>query len=133
LFVAGSASGVTVIAVGDTVLSTVLTAAFHVPKTSLGLFGTPPNCQSPSRGFDVSVVVSVTNSTGHIGRPQSGSPLQVFVSVPDWSDGASQVLAGQSRLLKHGFPPLTQVPMMLDPVKGLGTWLGLLDPISDTE
>src|SRR5438552_3452111 len=60
----------------------ILAAPFHVPKMSLGLFrvGSPWYCQSPCRGF--AEARSVMNSEGRIGRPQSGSPVQTFVSFP---------------------------------------------------
>jgi hypothetical protein len=70
-----------VIVAGDLVLSTVRTAAFHVPKTSSGAIGVPLYCQSPARLFGA-LVISVMNNEGRIGRPQSCALPQVFVSVP---------------------------------------------------
>src|SRR5437667_585108 len=67
LFLAGSASGVIVTVGGEVVSSTVRTAAFQVPKTAFGVIGRPPCCQSPALLFGF-VVMSVTNSEGHIGR-----------------------------------------------------------------
>src|SRR2546429_1616309 len=67
LFLAGSASIVTVTTGDDFVLSTVRTAAFQEPNTPWGGTGVPPNCQSPARLFG-SNVVSLMNSAGKIGR-----------------------------------------------------------------
>ena len=74
LFFAGSASGVMVTVAGDTVLSTVRTAAFQLPNTAFGAIGRPPCCQSPALLFG-SALMSVTKSTGHIGRSDASSPL----------------------------------------------------------
>ena len=74
LFFAGSASGVIVTVGGVTVVSTVRTAAFHEPKTAFGEIGRPPCCQSPALLFG-SVLMSVTNSDGHIGRSEASRPL----------------------------------------------------------
>src|SRR5579871_4215668 len=74
LFFIGSASGVMVTALGLLVLSTVRTAAFQLPKMALGAVGTPPICQSPDRLVE-SVLMSVMNSEGHIGRNEGSSPL----------------------------------------------------------
>ena len=64
LFVVGSASGVTVTVVGFVVLSTVLTAPFHVPKTASGGIPMPPYCQSPASGFPGFAVTSVMYIAG---------------------------------------------------------------------
>ena len=81
----------TVTAVGELVLSTVLTAAFHVPKTALGGRGVPPDCQSPALLVG-SVVMSVMKSAGNIGRShRSGYPAHVDVSVPAWSPSRAVV------------------------------------------
>src|SRR5881628_3652855 len=66
----------------------LLVAAFHVPKTPLGLLGVPPNCQSwhldgiGSAAVQMtsgSAVMSVMKSAGKIGRPEGsvadGSPI----------------------------------------------------------
>src|SRR2546422_9976260 len=66
-FFAGSLSGVTVIAAADFVLSTVRTAAFHVPKTAWGGIGVQPCCQSPAVLFGAELM-SVMKGAGNIGR-----------------------------------------------------------------
>src|SRR6266567_3585279 len=66
LFLAGSASGVTVTLAGMTVLSTVRTAAFQVPHTMFGGIPDPPCCQSPARLEAPLTVRSVMNRAGHI-------------------------------------------------------------------
>src|SRR5262252_2697369 len=80
LFLVGSASGVIVTVAGETVLSTVRTADFQVPKTALGVIGRPPCCQSPALLFG-SLLMSVTNSDGHIGRSDASRPLWSPVSA----------------------------------------------------
>src|SRR6478736_6326573 len=52
---------------------TVRTAPFHVSAMYVGFTGAPPHCQSPDTLF-VSLVMSVTNSAGHIGRPTGSTP-----------------------------------------------------------
>src|SRR6266508_2036809 len=70
LFLAGSASGVTVTVGGLVVLLTVRTAAFHTPHTRVGAMPLlPPCCQSPARLEAPFTVRSVRNSAGHNGRP----------------------------------------------------------------
>jgi hypothetical protein len=71
---AGSASGVIVTVLGETVVSTVRTAAFQVPYTAFGPVGRPPCCQSPARLVGLEDT-SVMNSDGHIGRSTGSSPL----------------------------------------------------------
>src|SRR5262245_17646415 len=73
LFLAGSASGVTVTVGGLTIRFTVRTAPFQVPKRALGAMGVPPYCQSLLRLLG-SLVMSVMNSDGHIGRSDKSVP-----------------------------------------------------------
>src|SRR5437763_12394924 len=73
-FLAGSAPQATVTA--PVVWLTVRTAPFQVPNTALGATAVPPYCQSPLRLLG-SLVMSVRNSEGAIGRPDK--------SVPAWS------------------------------------------------
>src|SRR6478672_4133878 len=82
-FFAGSASGVIVAPLA----STVRTAPFHVPATYVGFTALPPHCQSPDTPFG-SLVISVTNSAGHIGRPDGSTPAcaPVIWFVPVWGE-----------------------------------------------
>src|SRR5581483_595318 len=76
LFLAGSASGVTVYCF-DTdfwVLSIVSTAPFQVPNTSVGgIAAVLPCCQSPPRHVGLPVM-SVMKSAGNAGRPEPSRP-----------------------------------------------------------
>src|SRR5947208_12037554 len=82
LFGAGSASGVTVTVFGVLLLSTILVAAFHVPKIFVGGMPVPPDCQSPASSLlePGGTLKSVMNSAGNMGRPE--------VSVPPWASVA---------------------------------------------
>jgi hypothetical protein len=82
LFVAGSASGVTVTVFGVTVWSTNVAAAFHVPKTEVGGMPVPPYCQSPASWLvePGGTSKSVMYSDGYMGRPE--------VSIPPWASDA---------------------------------------------
>jgi len=73
---------VTVTVAGFLVWSTVLTAAFHVPKTPVGGMPVPPYCQSPAYWLvePGGTLKSVMNSAGNMGRPA--------VSVPPWASVA---------------------------------------------
>src|SRR5438128_8552929 len=86
LFLAGSASGVTVTLAGMTVLSTVRTAAFQIPHTMFGGIPDPPCCQSPARLEVPLTVTSVMNRAGHSGRPPPAA-----TSLPVWSPLAIDV------------------------------------------
>src|SRR5437667_10785862 len=86
LFLAGSASGVTVTLAGMAVLSTVRTAAFQVPHTMFGGIPVPPCCQSPARLEAPLTVRSVMNRAGHSGRPPPAA-----TSLPVWSPLAIEV------------------------------------------
>ena len=56
-----------------TVVSTLRTALFQVPKMALGLWARPPYCQSPARLL-ASALMSVMNRAGHIGRCATSRP-----------------------------------------------------------
>src|SRR5262249_45424153 len=82
-FTEGSASQVTVTVGVAVVLSIVFTTPFQVPNTALGAYAVPPHCQSPLRPFG-SVVMSVMNSMGDIGRPDTSvlpSAMRVLWSM----------------------------------------------------